>query len=168
MPDEIDAAFAQIEAQLRLATVEGARECAALVGSAVGKKVRRSRPVSDQDLLPGVTDPSRKVVIENTAKGAEITLNPSYVRLTPELRAIVLQVDPGALPREGLLVKTKAGTKRHYQDFSDAPRLRDWAKSHGQQDHRVIFAGGIVAKAAFVDPVLEKTKFAEIVAARLR
>ena len=164
MADEIDAAFERIAARIRIASVEGARECAKMVGSALGKKVRRSRPVLDQDLIPGYVDPSRKVTIREIPKGSEVELSPSYVRLSPELRAVVVAVDPASLMREGLLVKDRKGAKRHYQGLDDAPRLKEWSRARNQVERKVIWTGNpLVATAAFVTPVLKNVRFAKVV-----
>ena len=155
MPDEIDAAFTEIERRLKQATIQGARDIAKEIGKRARTRVRKSRPTSDQDLLPGKIDPSQQITVREVIDGAHVTINPSYVRVSVANRQVVAAIDSAALLREGLLVKNKAGDKRHYQGYSTAPRLSDWAVDHNQTFRRSVWTGNPkLSRVLVVDPIL--------------
>ena len=129
------------------------------------RKVPKAKQVYPADLVPGWSQPYEFITVSEATDGAQLNFRTFYGDLTnPVLKSALTGAGQSyRFERERLDVHLKApkGTKGRSKtvEFSQAPRLEQWAKDHFQAERRAILVDSAEQLAPYLGQIEAQARF---------
>src|ERR1017187_2887758 len=157
--DHITASLKRLAIMVPEAAAQAAVKAALAGAQTLRRKVPKARKVFTGDLVPGFAQPSEWISISAVPEGAQLDFKSFYGNLRDDTLRMAMTGAGQAhrFPRERLDIHLKGANKlpgpAATVDFSQAPRLEQWAKDHYQDQRRSILVDGAAQIAPYLQQV---------------